>query len=142
MQTIAAQNEQPWMETFSAVTALYYVLRANPAALRVKQSVYRADEVSAEPLDYVLDVEIKTKRALGEWYYQMFLRAVHDEHTDILPIYMREMLGRLFKEYRLGPDGPYAKLFFDVKNAQVRSFMKEAKSGRNNNNDTESTSAA
>jgi len=118
------------LETFNTVAALYYVLKSNSRSLRVKQAIYRQDEVQAQPLDFLIDVELKSKRALGEPYYQMFLRAVYNENIEILPEYIRKSLGRLFQEYRLDPDGPYAKLFFDVKNAQVRSYMNEVKSGR------------
>ena len=129
MTTRETELKQSWMEAFNNVTALYSILKANSTALRVKQAVYRADEVAALPLDFIIDVEIKTKRMLGESYYQLFLRAVYNEETEILPEYMREALGRLFQEYRLGPDGPYAKLFFAVKNEQTRSFMRERNAG-------------
>ena len=123
-----AQKERD-LEAVNKVVELYYILKSNSTALRVKQAVYRADEVAALPLDFIIDVEIKTKRMLGESYYQLFLRAVYNEETEILPEYMREALGRLFQEYRLGPDGPYAKLFFAVKNEQTRSFMRERNAG-------------
>lgn len=128
-----AQKERD-LEAFNNVVALYYILKSNSTALRIKQAVYRADEVAALPLDFIIDVEIKTKRMLGESYYQLFLRAVYNEETEILPEYMREALGRLFQEYRLGPDGPYAKLFFAVKNEQTRSFMKEQNGRLDENN--------
>ena len=128
-----AQKERD-LEAFNNVVALYYILKSNSTALRVKQAVYRADEVAALPLDFIIDVEIKTKRMLGESYYQLFLRAVYNEETEILPEYMREALGRLFQEYRLGPDGAYRKLYFLVKNEQTRSFMKEQNGRLDENN--------
>jgi hypothetical protein len=132
MTNIEKTQKQSWIEEFNTVVALYYVLKSNSASLRVKQATYRADEVAAEPIDFIIDVEVKVKRLLGQPYYDLFLRAVYNENTDILPEDMREALGRLFQEYRLGPDGPYAKLFFKTKNDQVRSYMNEVKSGRDN----------
>jgi len=113
------------MESFNTVVALYYVLKVNSMSLRVKQAVYRADEVQPQPIDFLIDVELKSRRLLGQQLYDLFLRAVCNENTEILPEYMREALGRTFLEYGLGPDGAYAKLYYRVKNEQVRSYMRE-----------------
>lgn len=141
MTTTEVTQKQGWMDLFNSVVALYYVLKANSTSLRVKQAVYRADEVAAQPLDFLIDVEVKTKRTLGQPFYDLFLRAVYNEDTEILPEYMRESLGRVYQEYRLGPDGPYAKLYFTVKNDQVRSYMKE-QNGRLNASDGNATADA
>lgn len=117
-------QKRNWMETFNNVTALYYTLKANSTSLRVKQATCRAGEITAQPLDFIIDVEIKTKRLLGEPIYNVFLRAVYNENLELLPEYTREALGRVFSEYGLGPEGTYAKLFYAVKNEQVRSYMK------------------
>jgi hypothetical protein len=113
------------MESFDSVVALYSILKANMASLRVKQAIYKAGEMEAQPLDFVIDVEIKVKRAVGQMFYDLFLRAVFNENLDLLTEYMREALGRTFTEYGLGPEGTYAKLYFRIKNEQVRSFLKE-----------------
>lgn len=123
-------KKRNYLEEFNATVALYYVLKSNSASLRVKQAIYRADEVSAEPIDFIVDFEVKAKRLLGQPFYDLFLRSVYNENPEILPEYMRESIGRMFQEYRLGPDGPYAKLYFTTKNAQIRSYMNEVKSGR------------
>jgi hypothetical protein len=124
MTTREAELKRGWMEAFNCVAALYSVLKANSSTLRTKQVVYRSDEVPAEPLDFVLDVEIKTKRLLGEAIYQVFLRAVYNEQLDILPEYTREALGRHWVSYGLGPEGAYRRLYYQVKNEQIRSFLK------------------
>lgn len=118
------------MEAFNSVVALYSILKSNSSSLRVKQAVYRADEVTAEPVDYILDVEIKVKRAVGQRFYDMFLRAVYNENLDLLSETLRETLGSTFLEYGLGPDGTYRRLFYSIKNAQMRSYLKGANSGR------------
>jgi hypothetical protein len=112
------------LEMFNNVVALYYILKSNNRALKLKHETYRAGEVIAQPLDFLLDIEIKSKRLLGEPLYYMLLRTIANESTDVLSETMRESLGNTFREYSLGPDGHYAKLYFAVKNAQVRSFMK------------------
>lgn len=125
MTTREVELKQSWMEAFNNVTALYSILKTNSTSLRVKQAVYRADEVEPQPIDFVLDVEIKAKRLVGEAIYNVFLRAVFNEELEILPEYTREALGREWIGYNLGPEGAYRKLYFVVKNAQTRSFMKE-----------------
>ncbi len=130
-------QKRNWMETFNCVTALYYILKANSTALRVKQATYHAGEIQAQPVDFIIDVELKAKRLLGEPIYNVFLRAVYNENLELLPEYTREALGRTLSEYGLGPEGTYAKLYFSVKNEQVRSYMKGHNAG-----DTNSTSGA
>ena len=112
----ATQRERE-LAAFGHVVELYSVLKANSAALRVKQAVYRADEVEANPIDFLIDVELKAERLLGSPYYEMFLRTVYNENTEILPEYLRESMGRTFQEYGLGPNGAYAKLYSRVKGA-------------------------
>jgi hypothetical protein len=124
----AAQKERN-MDNFNAVVALYSILKFNATALRVKQVVYRADEVDAQPIDFVVDVEIKAKRLLGEPIYMVFLRAVFNEDLDILPENTREALGCYWHSYGLSVDGAYRRLYYSVKNEQVRSFLKEKNNG-------------
>ena len=113
------------MEAFNSVVALYSVLKPNIMSLRVKQAIYRADEVAAEPVDFLIDVELKTKRLVGQRFYDIFLRAVLNENLEILSETLREALGRTFVEYGLGPDGAYARLYYRIKNDQIRSYMRE-----------------
>ena len=117
------------METFDNVVALYSLLKTNSMSLRTKQAVYRQDEVAAEPLDFLIDVEVKVKRAVGQRFYDIFLRAVYNENIEILSETLREALGRTFLEYGLGPDGAYARLYYKIKNDQIRSYMKGSANG-------------
>jgi hypothetical protein len=119
------QQKERNMEAFNSVVALYSVLKPNIMSLRVKQAIYRADEVAAEPVDFLIDVELKTKRLVGQRFYDIFLRAVLNENLEILSETLREALGRTFVEYGLGPDGAYARLYYKIKNDQIRSYMKE-----------------
>jgi hypothetical protein len=128
--------KQSWMEAFNNVTALYSILKANTQALRPKQVLYRADEAETLPIDFVIDVEVKAKRLLGESIYLVFLRAVFNENLEILPEYTREALGRQWLSYGLGPEGAYRKLFFAVKNEQIRSYLKEQNGNGNSDGNT------
>ena len=75
-------------------------------------------------------MEIKVKRAVGQRFYDIFLRAVYNENTEILSETLREALGRTFLEYGLGPDGAYRRLYYSIKNDQIRSYLKGANNGR------------
>jgi hypothetical protein len=113
------------MDIFNSTVALYTALKHDTSSLRIKQAIYRADEVQAQPLDFVLDIEIKAKRLLGQTIYDLFLRSVFNDNLELMPEYMRETLGREWISYGLGPDGTYRRLYYTVKNEQVRSFLKE-----------------
>jgi hypothetical protein len=69
----------------------------------------------SDPLDLVMDVELKAKRTLGAGSpdYSMFLRILAEEDPRLLPEDMRLKLGQAFKA--LGSDGIYADLYFSAK---------------------------
>jgi hypothetical protein len=125
MTTHEIEQKKRDMESFLNVVALYSVLKSNTATMRVKQAIMRANELEPQPIDFVIDVEIKVKRLLGEQIYNLFLRAVFNENLDLLPEHVQEALGKDWSSYGLGPEGTYAKLYFRIKNEQVRSFLKE-----------------
>ena len=129
---MTTNEQEKWkrdMENFNNVVALYTALKHDTSSLRIKQAIYRADEVQAQPLDFVLDIEIKAKRLLGQTIYDLFLRSVFNDNLELMPEYMRETLGREWISYGLGPDGTYRRLYYTVKNEQVRSFLKERDNG-------------
>ena len=125
MTTYVASQRERDMDIFNSTVALYTALKHDTSSLRIKQAIYRADEVQAQPLDFVLDIEIKAKRLLGQTIYDLFLRSVFNDNLELMPEYMRETLGREWISYGLGPDGTYRRLYYTVKNEQVRSFLKE-----------------
>jgi DNA phosphorothioation-dependent restriction protein DptG len=57
MTTYVAEQKKRDMENFNNVVALYTTLKHDTSSLRIKQAIYRADEVQAQPLDFVLDIE-------------------------------------------------------------------------------------
>ena len=129
MTTYVTSQRERNMEIFNSTVALYSALKQDTATMRIKQVMYRADEVQALPLDFTIDVETKVKRAVGQRFYDIFFRAVFNENTEILSNTLRETLGNTFWEYGLGPDGTYRRLYYTVKNEQVRSFLKERDNG-------------
>ena len=125
MTTFEKQEKERNLEVFNNTVALYSILKANSMSLRVKQVIYRADEAESLPIDFIIDVELKAKRLVGQRFYDIFLRAVYNENIEILSETLREALGRTFVEYGLGPDGAYARLYYKIKNDQIRSYMRE-----------------
>ncbi len=124
------------MDAFNNVVALYSIVKHDspkPVMYNTKESesLSWSDTVAAFSLDFSLDVEIKAKRLLGEAIYLVFLRAVFNENTEILPEHTRENLGKFWLSYGLGPDGTYQRLYAAKKNDQFRSYLKE-KNGRTN----------
>jgi hypothetical protein len=137
MTAYETKQKQGWMENFNSVVALYYIVKPRALAMGrglVRQVVMRDGEAEALPIDFIIDVELKAKRAIGQPFFDLWQRAVYNENTEILPEYMRETLGRIWKEYGLTPEGTYAKLYFNVKNRQDRSMLK-LKRGEDTQND-------
>lgn len=127
MLTIDEQQRQGWLEEFNLVTALYLVLNEGRESLRTKRAEYRNDEVQAIPLDFLLDVELKARRALSETMYQMFLRLASTDSLEVLPEDAKLMLGMTWQEWGMGVEGSYKTLYFRTKNEQIRSFLKNMK---------------
>lgn len=129
MLTIDEAKKQSWMEQFNDVVALYQVFVEGRESLRTKRAEYRCDEVQALPVDFVIDVELKAKRALPGPVYQMFLRLAAAASLDVLPDAAKIILGKTWFEYGLGVEGSYKALYFFTKNEQMRSYLKENKIG-------------
>jgi hypothetical protein len=135
MTTFEEIQKKRNMEAFEDTVALYTVLKSNSAALRAKQVSYHAEEMEILPIDFVIDVEVKVRRAVGQRFYDIFLRSVYNENTEILSETLREALGKTFLEYSLTPDGPYRRLYYKIKNDQTRSYMKGTVNGVFSRND-------
>lgn len=124
MLTFDEKQKQGWLEEYSIVSALYQVLNEGRAALRTKQAVYRNDEVQALAIDFLLDVELKSSRALPVPLYHMFLRLSETGNMELLPESAKLLLGRAYQAWGLGVEGSYKALYFKTKNEQMRGFMK------------------
>lgn len=129
MLTFSEAQKREWLSMFSDVTALYQVFNESRDTHRTKRAEYRCDEVPALPIDFLMDVELKAKRVLPADIYDMFLRLTSLGQLSLLPQPAQILLGRVWKEYGLGVEGSYSKLYFKTKNDQVRNFLKEANNG-------------
>jgi hypothetical protein len=112
------------LESYSSVMALYNLLRGNPSAIKVKRAVARGDEVIAEAIDFLIDVELKAGRVLNGPDYMQWLRLADSENYNLVPEENQIALGRIWIEYGMGVEGAYRMLYFKEKNAQYRSAMK------------------
>lgn len=123
-----------WDTVYGEVMALYAAIKDTPGILRVRRAEMRQGEVPAEPLDFVIDVELKAMRAIvqdvdpryaiSEWVRVL---TAPEEYLS-LPVVIREELGREFQQSRLGVDGDYRMLYFRVKN-HSQSLTQETTSG-------------
>lgn len=127
---ISIAQKQSWLEVFDSVMALYATFKDNPNVLRVRQAEYRQDEVAPEPLDFVIDVEIKAKRELNSSSaYRAFLSMANSEQYRELPVTMKVVLGRVWNDYSLGVDGAYRRLYYITKQDNMRGALKGATNG-------------
>lgn len=107
---------------YAEVMALYAAIKDTPGCIRVRRAEYRQGEVQAEPIDFIIDVELKAKRALlqdpdPEYALVEWSRVLDNpEQYPFLPVVIREALGQAFNINRLGVDGDYRMLYFKVKN--------------------------
>lgn len=112
---------------YNEVMALYAAIKDTPGAIRVKRAEMRQGEVQAEPLDFLIDVELKAKRALdvrgAGW---PLWQAVLDDPQSYASLWLhaREEIGKVFQQYGLGVDGAYRMLYFRVKN-HSQNFQEE-----------------
>lgn len=129
MLTFIQSQKRSWIEEFNNVMALYDTFNQQRGTLRGKRAEYNGYEVEALPIDFVADVEIKAKRALPAPVHFMFLRLASEGALELLPEAAKIILGRTFKEYSMGVDGSYSRLYYTTKNEQVRAFLKERDNG-------------
>lgn len=118
-------------ETFKDVVALYSALAENRRNLRVRQVEINSNgEVTAEPLDFMLDCESKAKRVLAPGQYVMFRMFAENGFANRLPAEIQIALGTKWYEDEMGIEGPYRTLYFRVKNrADREQIISEANSG-------------
>lgn len=106
-------------EIYLEVMALYTAIKDTPGILRVQRAEMRQGEVKALPIDFIIDVELKAKRAIvygpfaqSEWAEVM---AEPNKYEGVSE-FTRRALGRTFNEYGLGVDGAYRMLYWRTKN--------------------------
>lgn len=108
-------------DTFKNVIALYTALVENRQNMRVRQAQLNMNgEVTAEPLDFLLDVESKAQRVLSPRQFTLFYIYSLNSRPELIPADVQLALGTVWYESKLDIDGPYRTLYFRVKNKLER----------------------
>lgn len=135
MTSLGSIGKRRSEECFENVMALFTTLQDGRNSMRSRRAELNMNnEVPAEALDFLMDVEIKAKRVLSGLNYSMFLRLAEEGSYNLLPEYLKLILGNVWSERKMGVDGDYRSLYFRVKNSQARERMLEVVNG---NRDTE-----
>jgi hypothetical protein len=125
MSIYSKTQERLYTETFENVMALYTALIDDEYMLRVKRAEIRQDgEVAAEPLDFLIDVQLKIRRALPAFESMVYVRMADAGNYGLASPDQKLALGQVFLEFGLGVDGAYRKLYHRTKNNQVRQALK------------------
>ena len=116
----AKQTEGSYGDTYNDVFALYLTLN-DIGDFTLRRAEMKGGECRAEPMDFMADVFLKSKRALSGDVYalgelEMVLRSP-DKYPMVSPV-TKATLGRTFERYGLGVDGPYKILYIRAKNAR------------------------
>jgi hypothetical protein len=136
-------------DVFRNVIALYVTLIDNRAALRVRSTESSTNnsfftvnpggsvtvtqgqvkkllekgvtsKSPAEATDFIIDVETKAKRALSIKNYALFQYYSAAAAPQLIPLEAQLSLGSAWQKNNMDVDGPYASLYFRVKNEQDR----------------------
>ena len=107
-------------DVFSNVMALYSVLKNGSRPQSIRRAELKQGEVIAEPIDFISDVEIKTKRLLNSTQYRLLMKFVADDKYDSVPKTIKQQLGLLFLRSDMNYDGAYRILYFRAKNNQLQ----------------------
>lgn len=111
---------QTFLDVYLNVSALYNVLKTQPSR-GVRRAELKQGEVTAEAIDFLADVEIKAKRALGSLeYYLLYIQLVIEDKYQELPLTLQYMLGQAFMKGDLNYDGAYRVLYYRAKNERMQ----------------------
>lgn len=110
--------------------ALYALLRTSNT-IRVRRADMKSGEITAEPIDFVCDIEMKAKRILDQdWSALKEWQKVMDDPDsyDTLPLDVQTLLGFSFSVNQLGVDGDYRRLYWRAKQEQDRRAVTQTES--------------
>src|ERR1700675_571783 len=119
MTDIRKEERQKLEMIYDNVMALFTALK--DGRLDVRRAEFKHGEVAAENVDFLCDVQIKARRHLTPAEYALWSVVLENpEQYKFVPEKIRQTLGRVFQQNRLDLAGDYKKLYFKVKNQQVR----------------------
>jgi hypothetical protein len=104
-----------WDMVYGEVMALYAALQ-DSQDFQVRRAEMKQGEVRAEPLDFIMDVDLKAARYLNSTGASIMWGKVMRQPEYKLPLDLREGLGEVFFFSNLGIEGHYKTLYFRTKN--------------------------
>lgn len=104
-----------WDMVYREVMALYTAL-VDSQDFKVRRAEMKQGEVKAEPIDFVMDVDLKASRYLNSTGNGILWGIVMQQPEYKLPLNLREGLGEVFFLSNLGIEGHYKTLYFRTKN--------------------------
>lgn len=114
---------QTYQDAFLNVMALYSALKAQPVQGVRRAELNQAGEVKPEMVDFMMDVEIKSRRILTPFRYRQLLALALEDKYDQMPIDLQNDLGQLFLRSNLNYDGDYRVLYFQAKNEHLSNAV-------------------
>lgn len=106
-------------DVFSNVMALYCVLKNENRPQSIRRAELKQGEVTAEPIDFIADVEVKAKRILTPDQYRRLMSLTSQDRYNEVPPKYKQALGVLFLRSAMNYDGDYRVLYFRAKNNQL-----------------------
>lgn len=115
------KEAQAFEDIFSNVFALYYALKSESRPQSVRRAALNAaGEVKAEAIDFLADVEIKSKRVLNVDQYRRLMSLVALDRYNDVPVLYKQSLGLMFLRNDLNYDGAYRVLYYQAKNNRLQ----------------------
>ncbi len=114
----AEVEETLFRDVFQNVLTLYTVLKAQPSQ-SIRRAELRQGEVTAEAVDFMADVEIKSKRVLTPAQYRLLMINVSNDALENVPKDVQQQLGLMFLRSNLNFDGDYRVLYYKAKNNRL-----------------------
>jgi hypothetical protein len=111
--------ETEYEDVFANVMALYNVLKSENRPQSLRRAELKQGSVIAEPIDFIADVEIKSKRILNPTQYRLVLKYAVEDRYESVPKVLQQALGKLFLNSGMNYDGDYRVLYFRAKNNQL-----------------------
>jgi hypothetical protein len=111
--------ETEYEDVFANVMALYNVLKSENRPQSLRRAELKQGSVTAEPIDFIADVEIKSKRILNPTQYRLVLKYAVEDRYESVPKVLQQALGKLFLNSGMNYDGDYRVLYFRAKNNQL-----------------------
>ena len=116
------QEKSPleYEDIFTNVSALYYILKSGGTPRVLRRAEMKQGQVASEPVDFLADYEVKSKRILNPTQYRLLLKYAGEGNYEGVPKTLKQLLGRTFLQNDLNFDGAYRSLYWQAKNNRLQ----------------------